>query len=71
MKTLFDTDLTFTEEGTEIADNFGELIDKFIEDYNLRQFNPIELSWMLNQELSLRLQNMYLESAIGFVQEED
>jgi len=70
MKKLFDTDLTFTEEGIEIADEFGGLIDRFIEENALEEFNPIELSWMLTQELELRLQNMYLD-AVDITLEED
>lgn len=63
MKKLFGDDWMLNLEGGNIAQSFGKLLDDWIVDQNLSNVNPIELGWIVNNEIGIRMSELYLDAA--------
>jgi hypothetical protein len=55
MKSLYTKVLTHTDEAVQLANSFRNLLKKWSEENNTELYNPIELAYLLNEELALIL----------------
>lgn len=62
MKTLFEKTLEFNDEGIRLSESFQKLLDDWFDMNNITQYNPIEISWLINNEISIKIAGMYLDN---------
>jgi hypothetical protein len=63
MKSLYTKVLTHTDEAVQLANSFRNLIKKWSEENNTELYNPIELAYLLNEELALILCGNFCDAA--------
>lgn len=63
MKKIFEEDFSFNTLGSNLAQSFGKLLDDWIKDNDLKNVNPIELAWLIQTEVDIRMAELYLDAA--------
>ena len=63
MKPLYTKILTHNTDGSALAKSFKNLINEWAEQNNIAQYNPIELSHLLKEELECMLGGIYSDAA--------
>lgn len=63
MKKLFGDDYMLNSLGLDISESFSEMIDDWIEQQDLSSVDPIELEWIINSELGMRMAGLYISAA--------
>lgn len=65
MKPLYTKILTLNNDGETLAKSFRSLINKWAEENEIEQYNPIELSFLLKEELEVILCYYYCDAVEG------
>lgn len=63
MKKLFGDDYMLNSLGLDISESFSKMIDDWIEQRDLSSVDPIELEWIINSELGMRMAGLYISAA--------
>ena len=60
MKTIFDKDFMFNPDGLELASSFEKMFRDWMNENTVSVYNPVEVAWMIDNEIKLKLSNIYL-----------
>lgn len=63
MKKLLGEDYMLNSLGLDISTSFSTMIDDWIEELDLSSVDPIELEWIINTELGMRMAGLYISAA--------
>jgi hypothetical protein len=63
MKALYTKILTLNNDGEALSKSFRDLISEWAEENEIEQYNPIELSHLLKEELECMLGSIYSDAA--------
>jgi hypothetical protein len=64
MKPLYTKQLAFTEDGYDLSDSFRKAIEEWMENNNASEYNPIELHYVMRNELDHVLCRDFCDRAV-------
>jgi len=60
MKSLFDKCLELNSLGISISESFSNILNELIITHNLKEVNPVELEWIVHNEIGMRMAGLYI-----------
>jgi hypothetical protein len=61
---LFEDDMSLNKLGSNVAYQLGAFLDGWIDDNKLEDVNPMELKWIISNEIDIRLEELYLDKSL-------